>query len=117
MKAGVAGKGARVVDTDNVPRPQFSSRSEETFNTLSLGDQLVPSALSNVSIVDGGNASPAFMRVTMNQVPVNKDMCVRSSAPPGSSFFHRSFSFCAQIQSLQSSPLRGSAAPQRRPRM
>jgi len=81
MKAGVAGKGARVVDTDNVPRPQFSSRSEETFNTLSLGDQLVPSALSNVSIVDGGNASPAFMRVTMNQVPANKDIYNRCKIP------------------------------------
>lgn len=78
---------------------QFSSRSEETFNTLSLGDQvpflrpectvrvpltacpshvkqLVPSALSNVNIVDGGNANPAFMRITMNQVPANKDLYV-----------------------------------------
>jgi hypothetical protein len=136
MKTGGAGKGPRVVDTDNVPRPQvmnvinvsvtdmavlretmillfartghplrhrplfqFSSRSEETFNTLSLGEQvpflrfectvrvpftacsshmkqLVPSALSNVNIVDGGNANPAFMRITMNQVPANKDLCV-----------------------------------------
>jgi hypothetical protein len=38
--------------------------------------QLVPSALSNVNIVDGGNANPAFMRITMNQVPANKDLCV-----------------------------------------
>jgi hypothetical protein len=110
MKAGAAGKGARVVDTDNVPRPQFTSRSEETFNTMSLGEQLVPSTLSNVSIVDGGNASPAFMRITMNQVPASKDMYVdhrpRLTFPLIFLFF--------QAQSLQNSALCCSAAPQRR---
>jgi len=74
--AAAAGKGARVVDTDNVPRPQFVSRSEETFNTSSLGEALIPSALSNVTIADGGNANPAFMRITMNQIPCSKEMCV-----------------------------------------
>jgi hypothetical protein len=54
-------------------RPPHSSLQLRARHTP---PQLVPSALSNVGIVDGGNASPAFMRITMNQVPKDKDLCV-----------------------------------------
>ena len=51
------------------------------FKTSSLSTTAVPQASSQYRVVDDGNCSPRFMRLTVNQIPNTKELAKRLAIP------------------------------------
>eukprot|EP00281_Chroomonas_sp_CCMP1168_P026138 CAMPEP_0206231294 /NCGR_PEP_ID=MMETSP0047_2-20121206/10758_1 /ASSEMBLY_ACC=CAM_ASM_000192 /TAXON_ID=195065 /ORGANISM="Chroomonas mesostigmatica_cf, Strain CCMP1168" /LENGTH=922 /DNA_ID=CAMNT_0053654859 /DNA_START=29 /DNA_END=2799 /DNA_ORIENTATION=- len=72
------------IDPNQVPRPPSSTGKDsdgKEFRTSSLATTPIPQAASSYRIIDDGNCSPRFMRMSINQLPATKELAQKLALP------------------------------------
>jgi len=83
MSLSCSARAERSPSDSQVPRPAVAQGSEEVreVRTRALSTTAPPPAASNFRVIDDGNCSPRFMRMTMNQIPTTREIATRMAIP------------------------------------
>jgi len=69
------------IDPSQVPRPAAEREDLKEFRTKTLSTAQAPQASSTYRVIDDGNCSPRFMRMTINQFPNTRELATRMAIP------------------------------------